>query len=74
MTKNELLTICMGCQRVRINDESNLWLSKEENPNLYEGLLEEHEGNLSHGYCPPCGERAMEEADNFFQESTQLSQ
>jgi hypothetical protein len=63
MALNKILGICCipNCNKIRISNEFNLWLDREENPNLYDRLIQGKE--LSHGYCPKHYEQAMKEIE-----------
>ena len=59
----ELLTMCCVCKKIKIGDEDSLvWLSREDNPVLYDKFIDRFgEGKISHGYCPKDYEKAMED-------------
>lgn len=55
MTKNlEVLGICSVCKKIRIDNENNTWMSKENQPKLYERYIQKYEKKLTHSYCDPC--------------------
>ena len=64
--EDKVLGICSYCKSIRINDESNIWLSKDTNSNLYDKFIERYTGKLSHSYCPECSKRVMKQLDNEF--------
>ena len=76
-----ILQICMerNCGRIGILiKRRNYWMSRDENPLLYdkavshyEGLDRQKKGGPSHEYCFPCGENFKRE---FFGEIKGLSQ
>jgi hypothetical protein len=61
MTLNNILGICCipNCNKIRISDEFNLWLGREEDTKLYDRLIQGKD--LSHGYCPEHSEQVMKE-------------
>ena len=46
-----MITVCMNCHKVRINDE--VWQSIEKY------ICERHPVEFSHGYCPECFKKEM---------------
>ncbi|MFH0968880.1 MAG: hypothetical protein V1804_00005 [Patescibacteria group bacterium] len=48
-------TVCCDCRKMVKNEEGE-WIP---------GTFIEEEKNLSHGYCPECAEKAMEEMGKF---------
>jgi hypothetical protein len=48
----KVLGICSVCKAIKVDDENQLWLKREDNPRLYDLLIEKYKENLSHGICP----------------------
>ena len=73
MGLRELLGYCMGCHKIRIDDENDRWLSRDENPEYYDMLMKNYEGKLSHSFCNPCSENYFEEESKsqIFNQSSQ---
>ena len=61
MIEKELLVMCCVCKKIRIDDENDLWLSREDNPVLYDKLINRFDERISHTYCPEDYEIVMEE-------------
>jgi hypothetical protein len=63
MALNDIIGICCipTCNRIRVNNEANLWLGRDENPHLYDELIQGK--RLSHGYCPEHYEQAIKELE-----------
>ena len=59
MIEKDVLTMCSVCQKIRVGDESDLWLNEEDNPELYGRYIKKFEGRISHGYCPEDYEKEM---------------
>lgn len=57
---DKISPICMNCKAIRIDDESSVWLKREDNPQLYDSIIKTSRG-LSHGICPEDEERLMKE-------------
>jgi len=56
-TLQGILPICASCKRVR--DDKGNWKQ-------IESYISEHsKAEFSHGYCPECGKKALDEADDF---------
>ena len=55
----EVLTICMGCKKIRLPLSSSNWLDPNhpDHKELYQEYLDLYEGRLSHGYCPACEQK-----------------
>ena len=55
---------CCVCHRIRTNNEKNIWESSDEEAYKIanSGVLGNWI-NLSHGYCPPCGEAVFAEIE-----------
>lgn len=62
---DKVLTICAECKKIRINNESNLWLDREADKKLYDRFIEKYNGKLSHGYCPDCGGEELKKLDGI---------
>ena len=63
MELTELIGACCVCDKIRIDNEKNLWLSRCENPELYNRLLQGKE--LTHGYCPEHYQKALKELEEY---------
>lgn len=59
--EKDLLAICSDCRKIRVDDDEYVWISKEDNQELYNKYIKVYEGNLTHSYCPPCLRKAREE-------------
>jgi len=56
---DEMLSICSftECARIKVDDELEKWISRDDNPELYDRYIEAYRDmKLSHGYCPRCYE------------------
>jgi hypothetical protein len=51
------------CDKIRIDSEKDIWLSRSENPELYDKFIEGKE--LTHGYCPEHFKEAMKEVEEY---------
>lgn len=73
-----ILPFCMedGCGKIGIdlngnNQETRYWMSRDENPSLYDKALRHYDeifdgdrtNGLSHSYCPECVEKILNEID-----------
>ncbi len=67
MIEKELLTVCCahGCDKIRIDDDKNLWLSRENDRVQYDELMNQFAERISHGLCPEDYEVAMKEAREY---------
>jgi len=65
MNKKELLVMCCVCQKIRIDDTSDFWLSREENPEGYDSIMKEYEKRISDTYCSEHLEKAMKEVKRY---------
>jgi hypothetical protein len=54
---NGILPICSSCKKIR--DDNGSWKEME----VY--ISEHSEADFSHGYCPECGKKALEEFAAF---------
>jgi len=65
MTLNDIIGICCipNCGKIKINTKSNLWMGRDENPDLYDELIQGK--RLSHGYCTEHYEQAMKELEEY---------
>jgi two-component system sensor histidine kinase VicK len=62
-TLQGILPICASCKKVR--DDKGNWKQ-------IESYISEHsEAEFSHGYCPECGKKALEEAHDFMKKLKQ---
>ncbi|HAM49409.1 MAG TPA: hypothetical protein DCP92_01425 [Nitrospiraceae bacterium] len=62
-TLRGILPICCSCKKIR--DDKGLWTQME-------AYVREHtEADFTHGYCPECAKKALEEAHLFLNESQQ---
>jgi len=59
--EEEILDICDVCKSIKIDD--GLWLDKEIDSRLYDKFIKKYESKLSHGYCPPCYEVALNQLE-----------
>jgi len=59
--EKDLLAVCSNCRKIRVDDDEDVYLSKEDNQELYDKYIKVYEGNLTYGYCPPCFRKAREE-------------
>ena len=61
-----LVGACCVCHRIRTNNERNIWESSDEEAYKIanSGALGDWI-NLSHSYCPPCGEAAFAELRDY---------
>ncbi len=67
MTKNEFLVECSVCKKIKLDDEKEIWISRNENPILYDSLQDTYKENISHGYCPKDSEQFNKEIDKYFE-------
>jgi hypothetical protein len=56
-TLHGILPICLGCKKIL--DDEGAWEQLE----VY--IKEHSEAEFSHGYCPECAKKALEEVDEF---------
>jgi hypothetical protein len=56
-TLHGILPICLGCKKIL--DDKGSWRQME----VY--IKEHSEAEFSHGYCPECARKALEDADEF---------
>ena len=61
---DKVLPICCVCNAIRISDENDLWLKKDDNPLLYSRIYEKFKSKFTHSYCPEDFEKAMGDARN----------
>ena len=62
-TLHGILPICASCKKIR--DDKGYWKQ-------IESYISEHsEAEFSHGYCPECGKKALEEAQDFMKKLKQ---
>ena len=61
--KEDVLGICsyVECKRIRIDDDEDTWISRGDNPELYDRYIKVYEGVNSHSYCPGCEKKVEEE-------------
>lgn len=60
----EVLPYCKWCEsRIRVEEK---WIYKKDNPDLFNDYVEFYKDKLSHGICPPCLEKILQE--NGFEE------
>jgi len=57
----EVLSFCMICKKIKISGDPEVWVSEEDNKEMYQDFMREYEGRLSHGYCPECYLQVMKE-------------
>ena len=54
----KLLGICSYCKNIRIRGDSEdpdaIWISKSQDPRLYQRFIEIYPNRLTHGTCPSC--------------------
>lgn len=60
--EREVLAFCDYCESIRVGNDSDLWLKKEVNQDLYQIYMEKYEGKLSHTFCPDCKDTAYRKA------------
>jgi hypothetical protein len=63
MTTSKLLGACCMCDKIRTDDKNDLWISRDENPELYDNLVKAMP--LTHGYCPTHFEEAKKELKRY---------
>lgn len=63
--EKEVLVICSVCKKIRINDRTDLWLKKEDDPRLYNELYNQFRSRISHSFCPEDGDKRLKEYKNF---------
>ena len=56
--------MCCVCKKIRMNDEKDLWMRREDNPVLYDESVNRFGGRVSDTYCPEDYERVMKEIEN----------
>lgn len=64
----DVLTVCSfrECAKIRIDDEADVWISGEENRELYDRYIKAYgDMQLSHGYCPGHIDKLMKEIDKL---------
>ncbi len=54
MAIDEYLSICpwKDCGKIKVSQDSDMWLSREMDSNLYNDYMKKYEGKLSHVFCP----------------------
>ncbi len=65
MEEEKILGMCCVCKKIKIDDESDLWLGREDNPVLYDRFLDRFKERISHGYCPEDFKKAMKDVEEF---------
>ena len=55
---SRIVPVCAGCKKLR--QDGGYW------PQVEQFLKEHTDLSLSHGYCPPCADKAREEIDRYF--------
>ncbi len=65
MIEGKILTMCCVCKKIKINDEFDLWLKREDNSVLYNRFINKFGERVSDGYCPEDLEKAMEEVKQY---------
>ena len=66
--EKKVLGMCCRCETIRVDNENNLWLKREDNAVLYDEMVKSFEGRISHGYCPEHYKMAMEEVRRYCEE------
>ncbi len=59
------LVMCCECGKIRISDEHNFWVNREENPKLYDKFCGIFKDKITHGYCPEDFKKVKKEIDEY---------
>jgi hypothetical protein len=61
----DTLSMCCECKAIKI--EESKWLNERDDQQLYQKVVTPYYEALkiSHGYCPPCGKKAMDDLDKL---------
>ena len=65
MTIEKVLAMCCECGKIRIDNENNVWISQEENPQLYNKFYEKFKLRITHSYCPEDFKKAEKEIEEY---------
>jgi hypothetical protein len=55
--EDKCIPICCVCNKIRISDNPQIWLAREEDEKKYNNLIEGKK--FTHGYCPEDYEKTM---------------
>lgn len=61
----DVLSMCVGCKKIKPEDN---WFFINEDFQSYVNYVEHYkkEYKISHGYCPPCADKAIDEMHKDF--------
>jgi hypothetical protein len=61
--EDKCIAICCVCNKVRISDNPQIWLAKEEDEKKYNDLIKEKK--FTHTYCPEDYQKVMKEIEDY---------